>query len=165
MSNLKSLTHGNVEIDEVARLIFEYLMTKSSGEDNHIVIGTDSQNFSDTKVVAVIAIYTEGKGGKFFYDVTRVKKIMNVQQKLHMETAMSLEYADKLITELDKLKSETGFDYNKHCSIGIHVDAGYNGKSGVVIPELVGWITAMGYDVCVKPESFVASTIADRISK
>ena len=161
---MKSLTHGNVEIKEIAAIIRDYLIEKN-GQSNHIVVGTDSQNFTDTKVVVVIAVYTEGKGGKFFYDVTRVKKIMNVQQKLHMETALSLEYAENLINELDKIKITEGFDYSKHCSIGIHVDAGYNGKSGVVIPELIGWIKAMGYDVCVKPESFVASTIADRISK
>lgn len=151
-------------MQEVANLICEYLQEKAD-RSNHIVIGTDSQNFSDTKVVAVIAVYTEGKGGKFFYDVTHIKKIKNVQQKLHMETSMSLEYADKLLGELDKIKENTGFDYHNHCTIGIHVDAGYNGKSGAVIPELIGWITTMGYDVTVKPDSFVASSIADRISK
>ena len=157
---MKSITHGDVEICEIAEIVKNYLIEKQ-GHSNHIVIGTDSQNFSDTKVVAVIAVYTEGKGGKFFYDITHIRKIMSVQQKLHMETAMSLEYADKLITGMNKLN----FDYTKFASIGIHVDAGYNGPSGQVIPELIGWIKAMGYDVAVKPESFVASSIADRISK
>jgi predicted RNase H-related nuclease YkuK (DUF458 family) len=53
------------------------------------------------------------------------------------------------------------------CPIIIHVDAGNSvkGKTRALIPELVGWIRACGYDVRTKPESFVASTIADRISK
>ena len=157
---MKSITHGDAEIREIAEIVKSYLIEKQ-GQSNHIVIGTDSQNFSDTKVVAVIAVYTEGKGGKFFYDITHMRKIMNVQQKLHMETAMSLEYADRLINEF----TEINFDYTKFASIGIRVDAGYNGVSGQVIPELVGWIKAMGYDVAVKPDSFVASSIADRISK
>lgn len=161
---MKSITHGNLTMAGVAKVIANFLKNRD-GMSNHIVIGTDSQNFSDTKVVVVVAIYTEGKGGKFFYDVTRIRRISNVQQKLHMETSMSLDYADKLIAELDKIKDETGFDYTDYCSIGIHVDAGYQGPSGKVIPELVGWIKAMGYDVTVKPDSFVASTIADRISK
>lgn len=161
---MKSITHGNLNMPEVANVIVDFLKERK-GMSNHIVIGTDSQNFSDTKVVVVIAIYTEGKGGKFFYDVTRIRRISNVQQKLHMETSMSLDYADKLIAELDKIKKDTGFNYTNYCSIGIHVDAGYQGPSGKVIPELVGWIKAMGYDVTVKPDSFVASTIADRISK
>ncbi|MBR4734133.1 MAG: hypothetical protein IK081_15370, partial [Lachnospiraceae bacterium] len=34
-----------------------------------------------------------------------------------------------------------------------------------LIPGLVGWIKACGYDCKVKPESYAASSIADRISK
>ena len=53
------------------------------------------------------------------------------------------------------------------CPLSIHVDAGNSdkGKTKALIPELVGWIRASGYDAKTKPESFVASTIADRISK
>nr|WP_130838469.1 ribonuclease H-like YkuK family protein [Lachnoclostridium sp. Marseille-P6806] len=47
------------------------------------------------------------------------------------------------------------------------MDAGNstNGKTKELIPELVGWIKACGYDCQVKSESFVAGTIADRIRK
>ena len=63
---------------------------------------------------------------------------------------------------------------NKECeevylnsTFSIHVDAGKsdNGKTKELIPELVGWIKSCGYDCEVKPESFVASSIADKISK
>ena len=49
----------------------------------------------------------------------------------------------------------------------IHVDAGRSekGKTKELIPELVGWIKSCGYDCEVKPDSFVASSIADKISK
>ena len=67
--------------------------------------------------------------------------------------------------KISEFKLEDNFDYTEYCTIGIHVDAGYNGPSGLVIPEITGWIKSMGYDVTVKPDSFVASTIADRISK
>lgn len=161
---MRSPTHGNVNMRNVALIIKDYIKNNIE-RNNHIVIGTDSQNFEDTKVVIVIAVYTEGKGGKFFYDVTRIHRISNVSQKLHMETSMSLAYADELISELDNVSLEDNFDYTEYCTIGIHVDAGYNGPSGLVIPEITGWIKSMGYDVTVKPDSFVASTIADRISK
>lgn len=161
---MRSPTHGNVNMRDVALIIKDYIKNNTE-RNNHIVIGTDSQNFEDTKVVVVIAVYTEGKGGKFFYDVTRIHRISNVSQKLHMETSMSLAYADELISELDNVSLEDNFDYTEYCTIGIHVDAGYNGPSGLVIPEITGWIKSMGYDVTVKPDSFVASTIADRISK
>ena len=38
-------------------------------------------------------------------------------------------------------------------------------KTKELIPELVGWIKSCGYDCEVKPDSFVASSIADKISK
>ena len=159
-----SPTHGNVTLKDVAIIIAEYLYSHKD-EHNHIIIGTDSQNFNDTKVVVAIAIYTEGKGGKFFYEVSRINRISNIKQKLHMETSMSLQYAEDLINELEDVYIETGILYSDYASIGIHVDAGYNGPSGTVIPEVIGWVKSMGYDVAVKPESFVASTIADRVSK
>ena len=52
-------------------------------------------------------------------------------------------------------------------AFSIHVDAGMNphGKTKELIPELVGWIKSLGYDCETKPESWVASSVADRISK
>ena len=54
---------------------------------------------------------------------------------------------------------------NMHFSI--HVDAGVSphGKTRELIPELVGWIKSCGYDCETKPYSWVASCIADKISK
>ena len=152
-------TYGRLTMRNVAEHIIEYLKGRKNCS-NHIVIGTDSQNFNDTKVVVVIAVYTQGKGGIFFYEISHINRINNVKQKLHMETSVSLDYADKLISELEDISIKNNMDYSEYCSIGIHVDAGYNGPSGIVIPEIVGWIKSMGYDVAVKPDSFVASTIA-----
>ena len=54
-----------------------------------------------------------------------------------------------------------------HAEFSIHIDAGYSehGKTKELIPELIGWVTAMGFEAKVKPESYVASGIADKISK
>ena len=58
------------------------------------------------------------------------------------------------------------FDYTQsNISFTIHVDCGVNGPSGAVIPEVVGYIHAMGYECEIKPDSPIASCIADRISK
>ena len=159
---MTSPTFGQVTMAETAEGILDWL-NNHKGENNHIVIGTDSQNHSKTKVVVAIAIYTDGRGGRFYYNVTSIPKISNVRQKIHMETATSLEYMDSLLSELDKI--DTDGDYLNNASIGIHVDASYGGVSGQVIPEVIGWIKSVGYEVEVKPKSFVASTIADRISK
>lgn len=161
--NMLSPTYGHVTIDEVANIIQHRIETQPG--DYRVVIGTDSQNFDDTKVVIVIAVHRVGYGGFFFYNVRHARRIENVGQKLLYETHLSLECAEQLVEAFDDIKTTTGFDIVRKAGMSIHVDAGQNGKSRQVIPEIVGWVRACGYDVVVKPDSYAASTIADRISK
>lgn len=158
-----SPTYGNVSLDEIVRII-QRKVESAEGEYN-LMIGTDSQNFDTTKVVVVIALHHVGRGGIFFYDITNVRRINNIGQKLLYETELSLNCAKELVEAFDKLKAETGFDYQKKMSLSIHVDAGENGPSKKVIPEVIGWITACGYQVHIKPESCAASSIANKYSK
>lgn len=161
---MRSPTLGEVDIEAIAQIIKEKVSGSSNGDYN-LMIGTDSQNFDTTKVVVVIALHHVGKGGIFFYDVSHVNRINNVGQKLIYETQLSLEYAEKLIKAFERLHEQTGFDYSQHMNLGIHVDAGNNGPSKQVIPEIVGWIKACGYSVVVKPDSWAACSIANKYSK
>ena len=160
---MKSITYGEVSLKQIVRIIDEYVSKNPNG-DYQVIIGTDSQNFDKTKIVLVIAVLQVSKGGIFFYDISKVDRISNIKQKLYKETQMSLDCATELMTEFENYFDETGFDYTK-LGFSIHVDAGMNGPTKEVIPEIVGWVKSMGYDVHVKPESFVASTIADKYSK
>ena len=138
---------------------------KTFGEQTDIIIGTDSQNFDETKFVSVIAVVCHGHSGIFFYEISRKRRITDVKQKLQEETNDSLVLATKLI---DILTAEPGYEeLFLSCPVSIHIDAGNSdrGKTKMLIPELVGWIRACGYEAKTKPDSFVASTIADRISK
>ena len=65
---MKSLTYGEVNIDEIAKIISEFVANSDSDKFD-IYIGTDSQNFSYTKMVLVIAVHCIGHGGIFFYEV------------------------------------------------------------------------------------------------
>ena len=130
-----------------------------------IVVGTDSQNFHDTKMVSVIACYKEGHGGIFFYEIDRINRITNVMQKLNTETSRSLEVMMQLAGELEE---ESRYKkMRENTLLSIHVDAGWSdkGKTKELIPGLVGWIRACGFEAKCKPESFAASSIADKISK
>lgn len=162
---MRSITYGEVDLPQIADIIKERILHSKDGGEYNLIIGTDSQNFSDTKIVVVIALQHVGHGGIFFYDITRVRKISNIKQKLITETQLSLEYATKIIDELDKLFDRSGFMYTEHMNISIHVDAGENGPTKQVIPEVVSYIKSYGFDVAVKPDSFVASSIADKYSK
>lgn len=158
-----SPTNGRVSMDDIASIIRQKVLD-GHGEFN-VIIGTDSQNFDQTKMVMVIALHNVGHGGIFFYEVSRVRRIENVKEKLFFETTLSLQCAGQLMEAFERLKETTGFDYEKSLNFSIHVDAGYNGPSCQVIPEVVGWIRACGYNAVVKPESYAACSIANKYSK
>ena len=163
---MQSPTYGEVTFEMVAELIKEYYDKQKKYEsDINIIVGTDSQNFSDTKVVVVIAVQCVGHGGVYFYDVQHVKKIDNVMLKLNYETNQSLQYANRILTEF--IADDKYSELLDNTSITIHVDAGTSskGKTKDLIPGIVGWVKSCGYDCEIKPDSFVASSIADKISK
>ncbi|PJI08191.1 MULTISPECIES: ribonuclease H-like YkuK family protein [Clostridium] len=155
---MHSNTFGNVSIDEMAYRIKEFIM-KDRKCNYKITIGTDSQNRNLTKVVVVVAIHRIGSGGIFFYDIKYVPKISNVRQKIYYETSLSLELASKV--------SQSFAEANIQEDIEIHVDIGTNkkGKTYSLINEITGWITGEGYKYQIKPYSYAASCIADRLSK
>lgn len=162
-----SPTHGKVEFDDIAEFLREFYECHDGDEyEFAIMVGSDSQNFQTyTKEVTVIAMICCGHGGIFFYEVSKVDLLRDVRSKLYAETQSSLETATRLI---DLLEGDERYDeMYRSCPISIHVDAGNSdkGKTAVLIPEIVGWVRSLGYDCHVKPDSFVASSIADKISK
>lgn len=153
---MKSITYGEVDFKNMIELIKSYVNEKPEKE-YQISIGTDSQNFDLTKVVIVVAIHRVGNGGIFFYDIKRVKKITNIRQKIFYETNLSINAAAKFV----EIFEDEHFNYN----ISIHVDAGNNGPSSKIIPEITAWINSCGFDCKIKPYSYAASSIANKYSK
>lgn len=154
-----------IRFEDIPDAVLEYYGNNRDITDVSIIIGTDSQNFSDTKMVSVICVLASGRGGIFFYDISRIPLVRDVRRKLHIETNNSLELATKLVDVFEG--NEKYHEMYLACPISIHVDAGNSphGKTRELIPELVGWIRASGYEAETKPASFVASCVADKISK
>ena len=161
-----SLTYGKIEFEEIPRYLLDFFeRNKIHDSEYAIMVGSDSQNFDYTKAVTVISIICRGHGGIFFYEKSKVPLLKDVRSKLYAETQSSLETATALI---ELLESDPVYaEMYATCPISIHVDAGNSekGKTAPLIPEIVGWVHSLGYDCRVKPDSFVASSIADKISK
>lgn len=151
----KSPTYGTLEKKEV----FKYLKNTVSKEKGNykIIVGTDSQNTYKTKMVIVICLINEGKGGSFFYHIDWMPKIKDLNTKIYTETEKSLEIA----RELNKYLHDQGI----RAEVEVHVDIGREGKTKDLIQSILGWVTAEGFVAKIKDESYVASSIADRISK
>lgn len=163
--NFISPTYGEVTIAEMVEIIKAAVRNNPDCEHD-LIIGSDSQSHGNkktgtTKYVLVVALHNVGKGGIFFYHTWKHKIAPNIRQKLTTETQISLMCANSL---LDVFELDNTFDYTE-LKFSIHVDAGYDGASRELIPELTGWVRSEGWICETKPDSFVASTIADKISK
>ncbi len=162
----RSQTYGEVELENIPEKLLDYYKKNKHWETLfHIIIGTDSQNYHDTKMVSVVAITCEGHGGIFFDHIKRLPRIANVAEKLQVETGDSLVIATKLLEIFEKESRYHELYHNS--TFTIHIDAGNSprGKTATLIPSLIGWVHATGLECEVKPQSFVASSIADKISK
>jgi predicted RNase H-related nuclease YkuK (DUF458 family) len=160
-----SPTYGNITFQQLVDIIANYIQRNGTDHLYELAIGTDSQNFADTKVVLAITLMNPGNGGIFFYQVQRIRKINNVREKITFETTQSLACAQTLLDEAEKYAVRTGFNIQDHIHFVIHVDAGPNGKSRETIDGICGWVKACGYDVVTKPRSYATSSVANKISK
>ena len=162
-TEFQSLTYGTMSLSEAVDKILEYI---ESDTDHHyeIAIGTDSQTYTGTKFALAIVVHRLNAGAIFFFRTMYHEKFGKNQlhDKLYAETQVSLDTAETVISEL----LDHDFDISEHdVRLVIHVDVGPNGKTKVLIPELTGWVHSAGYDVEIKPDSYAASSVADRFSK
>ena len=141
--------------DFILKKIQENQITKE--HDYSIIVGTDSQNSYKTKMVLVICLIDKGHGGRYFYHIDWMKKIKDINAKIYTETEKSLEIAREL--------NEFLHDNDVRAEVEVHVDIGRNGKTKELIQGILGWVTSEGFTAKIKDESWVASTIADKISK
>jgi predicted RNase H-related nuclease YkuK (DUF458 family) len=124
-----SITYGKLSESEMFNIIKE---TISDFDNDYVItIGTDSQTYSRTKVITVIAIHKVGKGGIFFYSSEHLKPITNLRVKIYNETMRSLELAKRL--------NEFLFNENLDYDIFVHLDIGRSkkGKTAELINELM----------------------------
>lgn len=153
-----SITYGSLNKLQVFEVIKNEII-KYSEDEFEITVGTDSQTHDQTKIVTVICLYKKGKGGKFFYSSEYVERMRDVRYKIYTEAKKSLDLSKDLVEYL--------FENNIEQDIVIHLDMGKSkkGKTSDMIKEIIGWIHAEGFNCYFKPDSYAASSIADRISK
>ncbi len=151
-----SPTKGRLSLDEVFAEILEYIFRFP--EDNYrLIIGTDSQLRETTCFVTALIVHRQGKGGRYFYTRKYDQHARSLRQRIFYEASLSLSVAS-LFTE--KL-AEFGSEFNME----IHLDVGNNGATKTLVKEVVGMVNGSGYLCRIKPESYGASSVADRYTK
>lgn len=138
-----------------------------------LVIGTDGQvHRGFTKLITGIIVRREGKGAWACYrQVIIPREIMSVREKLSTETSLSEEIA----CFFDKRKRSQLEDIilpfvyqGASFDVSIHIDAGHDkskSKTAFFVTEMVNRVESLGWVPVIKPDSYGASSYADRYSK
>ncbi len=154
-----SPSRGQVTFFEMFEDLVNYT-NEYPDEQYKLIIGTDSHSFLNESVIFVTAIIVHriGKGGRFYYHKQKTAYMESLRQRIYYETFLSLEAATRLTEQLAQ---------NEDCrlNVEIHLDVGEKGETRDMIKEVVGMVIGSGYQACIKPDSFGATTVADRFTK
>jgi hypothetical protein len=157
-------TKGNLKVDEVINEALSYIAEKPE-KFYDIIVGCDSSSGEEPHFPLAMVVLRKGEGGRFFLKRISYKnrKFYNWKTRILEEVMLSCESALFLRENFEKkIKSfPNNFNYQFRY---IHADVGENGATKDMIKEVVGLIRGNGFEPQIKPESFVASTVADRFS-
>ena len=142
--------------EEVVQEIIDF-MKADPKRDYKIIIGTDSEKMDTDRAdfVTAIVVHRVGNGGRYFWRRTEINKIHTLRDRIWREVLVSVDMAK------DFLSLVKDFDA-PHFDFEIHVDVGENGKTKMMIQELVGMVRANNFQARTKPYSYAASTVADK---
>lgn len=156
-----SPSSGLLNLDSVIENIATYLY-EDTNSHYRLVIGSDSHErlVGSQKVanfVTAIVVHRIGHGGRYFWQNGLKIPVKSLRDKIYRETTLSLELASELVPLLnEKLNG------SKNWELEIHIDVGHSGPTRAMIREVVGMVAGSGYTARTKPESFAASTVADK---
>ncbi len=154
-NQFKSPTHGVLDFEQVLEKLLEYVGTEP-GMEYELIIGTDSMPSGiEAEFVSAIVIHRKSRGGIYFWSKRHETNLHSLRQRIFQEALYSLKLAEMLI---ERLKKRNVSDFN----LTIHVDVGPNGETKQMLQEIVGMIKGNGFSVKTKPDSYGASSVADR---
>lgn len=153
-----SPTWGTVSIEEMVAQLRAYVKEDPVAKYK-LVIGTDSHTTKrSTTLVTALIIHRFGKGARFFYRKLNSRPLHDLRSRIYRETELSLE----LVEQLNKNGMS---DLLLAWPLEIHIDIGQKGETKVLIQEICGWVTSVGYEARIKPLSYGASSVADRFAE
>lgn len=132
-----------------------------------VVVGCDSSPSEEPTFPVAIVMLRKGEGGRFFlkkvhYQPT-IKRFYNTHDRILEEVWLSCQLAlwlrENFAVRVKQEKNAPQYQFEY-----IHADVGENGLTRDMIKEVVGLIRGNGFEARIKPQSFAASSVADRYS-
>lgn len=163
--NFYNPSKGKLSFPEMIEEIKKYISEKPECFYD-IIVGCDSSSGESPNFPVAIVILRQGQGGRFFlkkvnYPPSIQKKFQNWKQRVLEEVLLSCELALHLRENFEK-KVKNLSPPPKYQLRYIHADVGENGSTKDMIKEVTGLIRGNGFEPKIKPEAYVASTVADR---
>jgi len=155
-------TRGNLTFPKVIEEMISYISEKPE-KFYDIIVGCDSASDEFPHFPVALVILRVGEGGRFFLKKIGYKnrRFYNWKQRVLEEVLLSCQLALYLRENLEKKIKNLNENPNYQFRY-IHADIGENGATKDMIKEVIGLIRGNGFEPKIKPESFVASTVADR---
>jgi predicted RNase H-related nuclease YkuK (DUF458 family) len=136
---------------------------KKSNEDKSkkykLIVGTDSHRHKkEFKFVTVICLYQIGRGGCYYYTNTYQDQKMyknNLKARMMHEVSLSVEISNWLVDKIEAIPE-------------IHIDASpkdVGNFTSEFSDQLKSYATSYGFKAQIKPNSWVANTVANKHSK
>lgn len=155
-----SPTKGSLSPEEMVEEISEFVV-EDSDSFYRLVIGTDSQvkrvnGKAECDYVTAIVVHRIGKGARYFWSKEIEEQPKALRNKIYNETLRSLNTAQTIVPSIQKAISPSHYDFE------IHIDVGPKGPTRDMIKEVVGMVTGNGFTAKTKPDSWAASSVADK---
>jgi len=154
-----SPTYGLVGFEGMVDLVLDYIKS-APGFEYDLIIGTDSLatngvGKSSADMVSAVVIHRKSRGGIYFWAKWSQYNLFTLRDRIYEEALSSMRLGEQL---LKSLKQREVTDLN----LVIHIDIGPNGETKKMLQEIVGMVRGNGFAVKTKPESYGASSVADR---
>jgi len=162
--NFYNPTKGNLTAEGVMEEMAGYIAEKPE-KFYDVVVGCDSSSEEEPHFPVAVVILRVGEGGRFFLKEIKYsdskKKFSNWKIRVLEEVLLSCQLALFLRENFEKKLKKISFPLNYQFRY-IHADIGENGQTRDMIKEVTGLIRGNGFEPKIKPEAYVASTVADR---
>jgi predicted RNase H-related nuclease YkuK (DUF458 family) len=163
----RSLRKDGLNFEQVCCDIIEFI--KADKDSSYrISVGTDSQVGSKTMFVSCILIHRVGKGAiGFLHRHDMQRPVTNLREKIYLETCASLQLAylfDDM--RMERIKQAVGSNSkNREITFEFHIDVGTKGPTKALINEMIGMVKGLNFVPKIKPDSYCASSFANRYTK
>jgi uncharacterized protein len=163
----RSLRKDNLNFEQVCSEIIDFIKADTDSS-YRISVGTDSQVGSKSVFVSCIHIHRIGKGAIGFLHKSEMQRaVKNLREKIYLETCASLQLAYMFDeTKMRRIRQAVGNGNRlKDVTFEFHIDVGRKGQTKTLINEMVGMVKGLSFVPKIKPDSYCASSFADKYTK